>query len=84
MVEAGCFYVCYGHFLVIGFKDVQGMDVLGRLLCVVTFWLAFPFYEILQGLATPKVPVITDLLHSLPLCLQYLSLFLRTFPLVSP
>ena len=52
VVEVGCFYICYGCLSVIGFKDVQGMDVPGRFPCVVAFWVALPFYEILQGLAT--------------------------------
>ena len=63
VVEVSCFYVCYGRLSVIGFKDVQGMDIPGRFPCVIAFWVAFPFYEILQGLVTPKMPMITDLLH---------------------
>ena len=63
VVKAGCFYICYGRLSVIGFKDVRGMDVLGRFPCVVAFGVALPFYEIFQGLATPKMSMITDLLH---------------------
>ena len=63
VIELSCFYICYGRLSVIGFKDIQGMDVPSGFPCVVTFWVAFPFYEILQGLATPKMLVITDLLH---------------------
>ena len=63
VIEVGCFYACYRRLLVIGFKEVRGMDVPGRFPCIVAFRVAFPFYEILQGLVTPEVPVITDLLH---------------------
>ena len=61
--KASCFYVCCGCLSVIGFKDIQGMDVLGRFPCVVTFWVAFPFYEILKGFVMPEMLVIMDLLH---------------------
>ena len=63
VIEMGRFYVCYGRLSVIGFKNIRGMDVPGRFPCVVAFWVAFPFYEILQGPVAPKVSVITDLLH---------------------
>ena len=63
VVVVSRFYVHYGRLSVIGFKDIRGMDVPGRFPGIVAFWVAFPFYEILQGLVTPKIPVITDLLH---------------------
>ena len=63
VIRAGCFYVRCGRLSVIGFKDVRGMDVLGRFPCVIAFRVTFPFYEILQGLVTPKIPVVTDLLY---------------------
>ena len=47
----------------IGFKDVRGMDVPGRFPCIIAFRVTFPFYEILQGLAAPEMPMIVDLLH---------------------
>ena len=59
----GGFYVSYGRFSVIGFKSVRSMDVPGRLPRVIAFRVTRPFYEILQGLVTPGVSVITDLLH---------------------
>ena len=63
VVEVGCFYIYYRRLSVIGFKDIRGMNVPGRFPCIVTFWVALPFYEILQGFVAPKVPVIMDLLH---------------------
>ena len=62
-IEVGRFYVCYRRLSVIGFKDIRGMDVPGRFPCIVAFWVAFPFHKILQGLVTPEIPVVTDLLH---------------------
>jgi hypothetical protein len=63
VIATGRFYACYGRLSVIGFKDIRGMDVPGRFPCVVAFWVAFPFYEILQGLVTSEVSVITNLFH---------------------
>ena len=63
MARVSCFYVRYGRLSVIGFKNIRGMDVPSRFPCIVAFWVALPFYEILQGLVTPKIPVVTDLLH---------------------
>ena len=63
MAGVSCFYVRYGRLSVIGFKNIRGMDVPGRFPCVVAFRVTLPFYEILQGLVAPEVPVVTDFVH---------------------
>jgi hypothetical protein len=47
----------------IEFDEHGGMDLIGIFPSVVTFGIALPFDQILQGLAAPPSPVCMDLFH---------------------
>jgi hypothetical protein len=49
--------------LVIGLNKIWGMDLVSGFPCVVCFWIALPFDEILECLCPAKVPVVDDAFH---------------------
>jgi hypothetical protein len=58
-----CFYGLQGVSSVVEFDESWGMDLIGILPGIVTFRVALPFDQILQGLATSPSPVTVDLFH---------------------
>jgi hypothetical protein len=62
-LSSSCFYGFQGISPVIEFDEVWCMDLISVLPGVVTFRVAFPFDQILQGLVTPPSLVTADLFH---------------------
>jgi hypothetical protein len=61
--DASCFYASQSVSLVIKFDESRHMDMISIFPSVVTFRVALPFDQVLQGLAMPPSLVSTDLFH---------------------
>jgi hypothetical protein len=57
------FYVASGQRLMVEFDEVGSMGLIGVFPSVVTFRVALPFDQILQGLVPPPGPMGTYLFH---------------------
>jgi hypothetical protein len=56
-------YAFKGCLLVIGFYQIQQVNITGHLPSVIALRVAFPFDQILQGPFVPIVPMTADPLH---------------------
>jgi hypothetical protein len=63
MLNPLSFYGFLGGVLVIEFDEDWCMDLIGVFPSVITFGVALPFDQILQGFAPPPGPMRTYLLH---------------------
>ena len=55
-------FIIEGVLSVIGFSELQCMDLVSWFPSVIGFWIALPFYQVLEGSRTSRITVINDLL----------------------